>query len=202
VNKPAGQIVHPNAKYPAGSLGNAVTYYWEARGDSRVFRPTSRLDRDTSGIVLVALNRYAHQQIDWLNRQGRTEKIYLGFVGGIPARREGLWDLPLGFYPGGGTRRAVRPDGQCARTLYRLRAAYDGFALLEFRLLTGRTHQIRAHTAAAGHPLLGDEMYGGSRELIGRQALHASTYTFPHPRDGRMVRLTAPLPKDMAALLK
>ncbi|MDR1603618.1 MAG: RluA family pseudouridine synthase [Gracilibacteraceae bacterium] len=201
LNKPAGQIVHPNAHYPTGSLGNAVTHYWATRGESRLFRPTSRLDRDTSGIVLVALSRYAHQQIDRLHRQGRMEKIYLGLVSGVPAQREGLWDMPLGFHPGGGTRRAVRPDGQPARTLFRLRAGGDGFALVEFRLLTGRTHQIRAHAAAAGHPLLGDDMYGGSRELIKRQALHASICSFPHPRAGRMVRLSAPLPEDMAALL-
>jgi 23S rRNA pseudouridine1911/1915/1917 synthase len=201
VNKPAGQIVHPNAKYPSGTLGNAVTHYWRTKGEDRVFRPTSRLDRDTSGIVLVALSRYAQQQLEWLNRRGETEKLYLGFVSGIPASKEGLWDMPLGFHPGGGVRRTVRPDGQTARTLFRLRAEYDRFALLEFRLLTGRTHQIRAHAAAAGHPLLGDEMYGGSRNLINRQALHAFSYRFPHPRTGRLIHVTVPLPEDMAALV-
>jgi 23S rRNA pseudouridine1911/1915/1917 synthase len=201
VNKPAGQIVHPNAKYPAGSLGNAVTHYWRLKGEDRAFRPTSRLDRDTSGIVLIALNRYAQQQLGWQGKCGKTEKLYLGLVSGVPAVAAGLWDQPLGFHPGGGVRRAVRPDGQEARTAFRLLAVYGGYSLLEFTLLTGRTHQIRAHAAAAGHPLLGDDMYGGSRELIGRQALHAFSYRFPHPGSGRIVRVAAPPPPDIAALI-
>ncbi|MDR1321382.1 MAG: RluA family pseudouridine synthase [Gracilibacteraceae bacterium] len=201
VNKPAGQIVHPNAKYPAGSLGNAVAHYWRRKGEDRVFRPTSRLDRDTSGIVLIALNRYAQQQLGWRSKQGTTEKLYLGLVSGVPSPETGLWDQPLGFHPGGGTRRAVRADGQEARTGFRLRASYGNYSLVEFTLLTGRTHQIRAHAAAAGHPLLGDDMYGGSREFMPRQALHAFSYRFPHPLTGRPVHVTAPLPDDMAALV-
>lgn len=198
VNKPAGQVVHPTSGYFSGTLANAVVGYWEKNGDSRPFRPIFRIDKDTSGIVLIALNRFAHQQLSRIE----AEKKYLGLVTGSFPYHEGLIDSPIRLRPGSRIVREIHPAGQPAGTIYKTLQRFKDYSLLEFTLLTGRTHQIRVHCRSMGHPLLGDEIYGGDRTLISRQALHSYSYSFIHPLKNRRIIIQAPLPDDIESLLK
>ncbi|UWG98947.1 RluA family pseudouridine synthase [Dehalobacter sp. DCM] len=201
VNKPPGQVVHPNARYQSGTLANAVLGYWENKGESRPFRPISRIDRNTSGIVLIAKSRYAHQQLASLSAKNEVEKIYLGLVQGKIPLDEGTWSTPIRLKAGSKIQRIAAPDGQPALTLYRIIESYKDYTLMQFTLVTGRTHQIRVHAQASGHPLLGDDLYGGSLEYIQRQALHCHSYAFRHPMTSREVKIIAPLPEDMWSLI-
>jgi len=201
VNKPAGQVVHPNPRYPSGTMGNAVVYYWEQKEDARPFRPIHRLDRNTSGVVLVAKNRFAHQQLAWQLEHGQIQKKYLGFVSGQPLIDSGLFNGPIGLIPGSFIQRQVTPDGLPARTHYRVLRRYPEASLVEFILETGRTHQIRVHCQDSGHPLLGDDFYGGDLALLPRQALHSYLYSFTHPATGEPLTIRSPLPPDLQQLL-
>lgn len=202
VNKPAGQVVHPNPRYPTGTLGNDITGYWERNGEVHPFRPIHRIDRNTSGVVLVAKNRFTHQQLARQLEIGTVHKRYLGFVSGRLDIEEGLVDKPIGLAPGSFIKREVRLDGQTAQTRFRVLARYPRAALLEFILLTGRTHQIRAHCEALGHPMLGDDLYGGETDLISRQALHSLMYSFDHPVSGNRMLIKAPFPTDLRSLVR
>lgn len=197
VDKPPGQVVHPTPRYPSGTIGNAVVGYWEQKGEARTFRPIHRLDRNTSGVILIAKNRFAHQQLAWQLERGTIVKKYLGFVGGQFAQNAGLMDGPIGLAPGSFIQRQVRPDGLPARTRYQVLERYSDCSLVEFILETGRTHQIRVHCQASGHPLLGDDLYGGDMTRIQRQALHSSSYSFIHPASGLPTAIHSPLPPDL-----
>jgi len=212
VNKAPGMVVHPNSGYPSGTLANAVAYLWESRGESRPFRPIFRIDRNTSGIVLIAKSRFAHQQLCALSARGQVQKKYLGIVqgrfpgntgsrAGGEGETAGAFTLPIRRKPGSKIQRETHEEGLPAETRYRVVKHFKGYTLLEFMLVTGRTHQIRVHCQSSGHPLLGDDLYGGDTKLISRQALHCSTYTFSHPVGGSEIRITAPLPEDMRRLL-
>jgi len=203
VNKPPGQIVHPVGPHVKGTLANAVIGYWERQGQIRPFRPVFRIDRNTSGLVLIAKNRFAHQQLTLLFHSGMVRKFYLGLVGGIlPSDAEsGLIDLPIGVRPGSKIVREIHPAGQQAQTEYQTLAAAADCSLVAFRPRTGRTHQIRVHCQAIGHPLLGDDLYHGDCTLMSRQALHAYRYSFVHPFTKAELELTAPLPADIEFFL-
>lgn len=201
VNKPPGQVVHPNARYQSATLANAVLGYWESKGEPRPFRPVSRIDRNTSGIVLIAKSRYAHQQLASLSAKNKVSKMYLGIVTGNMTPNEGEWSFPIRLKSGSKIVRETAPDGQQALTLFHVIKRYSDFTLMQFTLMTGRTHQIRVHAQASGHPLLGDDLYGGSQKIIGRQALHCHIYAFPHPITGKDIIIKAPLPEDMGTLL-
>lgn len=202
VNKPPGQVVHPNAKYQSGTLANAVIGYWEEKGESRPFRPISRIDRNTSGIVLIAKNRYAHQQLAWLSAKNQVVKKYYGLVQGQFPWDQGEFSSPIRLRPGSKIVREIHPEGQTALTLYHTLRRFKDYSLLEFTLVTGRTHQIRVHCQGAGHPLLGDDLYGGDRALINRQALHCYYFSFSHPLTGQELRISAPLTEDINSLIK
>lgn len=198
VNKPAGQVVHPTSGHLSGTLANAVVGYWEKKGDSRPFRPVFRIDKDTSGVVLIALNRFAHQQLARI----QTEKKYLGLIQSSFPEDEGIIDSPIRLKPGSRIIREIHPDGQPAGTIYKTLQKLQDYSLVEFSLLTGRTHQIRVHCQSMGHPLLGDELYGGDRSIISRQALHSYSFSFIHPLKNRRIIIQAPLPDDIESLLK
>lgn len=201
VDKPPGQVVHPNSRYRSGTLANAVLGYWESKGESRPFRPISRIDRNTSGIVLIAKSRYAHQQLASLSAKNNVIKLYRGIVEGNMLQDEGEWSFPIRIKSGSKIVRETAPDGQPALTIFKVVKRYPDYTLMQFTLMTGRTHQIRVHAQASGHPLLGDDLYGGSPQYITRQALHCHTYTFPHPITGKETIIKAPLPEDMGSLL-
>ncbi|WP_088226539.1 RluA family pseudouridine synthase [Desulfosporosinus sp. FKB] len=202
VNKPVGQVVHPNRRYPDNTLGNAVIGYWERKGEQRLYRPIHRIDRNTSGVVIIAKNQFAHQQLAWQLVRGHIHKRYYGFVQGNLFENRGTIDSPIGLAPNSFIKRQIQRDGEASRTDYRVIRRYSEASLLEFILETGRTHQIRVHCESIGHPLLGDDLYGGNTLLINRQALHSSVYAFLHPVTGLPLVIRAPFPEDLRHLLK
>jgi pseudouridine synthase, RluA family len=202
VNKPANQVVHPTHRYLTNTLGNAVVGYWERKGEHHLYRPIHRIDRNTSGVVIIAKNRFAHQQLAWQLERGHIRKRYFGFAEGIVLENEGTIDDPIGFAPDSFIKRQVQPNGQPARTHYRVLRRYYNATFLEFILETGRTHQIRVHCAGFKHPLLGDDLYNGDTTLLSRQALHSSVYAFLHPATGLPLVIRAPFPEDLRNLVK
>jgi 23S rRNA pseudouridine1911/1915/1917 synthase len=203
LDKPPGLAVHPTGRIRQGTLVQHLALRDAALGLRTGIHPVHRLDRDTSGLLLIARTPGAHAQLDRDLREGRIHRRYLALASGTPDVPGGLIDLPLGREPGGGSRRVVRTDGDEARTRIRVVEAWPGATLLDVTLETGRTHQIRAHLAHLGCPLLGDRLYGGpSGPASPRTALHAVGLSFPHPATGSPVELEAPLPPELQALLE
>ncbi len=201
VNKPPGQTVHPNSRYQSGTLANAVIGYWHSKNESRPFRPISRLDRNTSGIVLIAKTRFAHQQLAWQSSKTHVDKIYLGIVQGHYPLENGEFNGSIALKPDSKIVREINANGLPSLTRYQVLHHFSNYTLMEFTLITGRTHQIRVHCQGSGHPLLGDDLYGGDSTYIQRQALHCYTYSFNHPLNKGIVQIQAPLPADMSALI-
>lgn len=200
VNKPAEQVVHPNHRYPANTLGNAVINHWQNKGEIHTFRPIHRIDRNTSGVVVVAKNKFAHQQLARQLEQGYIKKYYLGFISGKMPELSGELNGAIGFAPGSFIKRQVQTNGLPALTHYRVLHQYSQASLVEFELFTGRTHQIRVHCQSLGHPLLGDDLYGGDTTLIDRQALHSYLYILKHPVTGKHLKIKANFPSDLINL--
>jgi 23S rRNA pseudouridine1911/1915/1917 synthase len=218
VNKPAGLVVHPGAGTSRGTLVNALLrHVRDLSGVGGVLRPgiVHRLDRGTSGLLVVAKGDDTHRS---LVRQfaGRTvEKEYVALVLGAPARAAGEVDAPIGRDPVHRQRMSVRaPRGREARTSWRVEERLDGATLLRVRIHTGRTHQVRVHLASIGHPVAGDAAYGGTRTpssrraaareallSLERPALHAARLSFTHPASGERLTFEAPLPPDIEAVL-
>jgi 23S rRNA pseudouridine1911/1915/1917 synthase len=208
VSKPPGLVTHPARGHEAGTLVNALLALGEPLAGMGSTRPgiIHRLDKDTSGLLLVAKDDAAQAMLVEALRDRRIERIYRALVRGVPATPTGTIDAPLGRHPVKRRSIAIVPEGRPAVTHYEVVAKTDKLALLEVRLETGRTHQIRVHLAHLGHPVLGDRTYGGVSELsrglgLARPFLHASRLTFPHPTDGRTIEVTDPLPPDLTAAL-
>jgi 23S rRNA pseudouridine1911/1915/1917 synthase len=199
VNKPAGMVVHPSFRNATGTLLNGVL--WRLR-DRKDVRPglVSRLDKDTSGVVLVALSPGAHARIQRDARAGRVTKQYLAVVRGTPRPPEGIIALPLRHDPADRRRIVTAEDGAPSQTRYRVVSSSDTCSLVQCELITGRTHQIRVHLAARGWPIAGDRLYGGPDPLIERQALHAWKIGLPHPETRERLWIEAPMPPDMERL--
>lgn len=191
-NKPAGMPVHPSARHRNDTLGN----FFAARYGGLTFRPVNRLDKDTSGLCLVAKNSYSANIL-----QGGTHKIYYAAVEGI-TDEAGTIDAPIARVAESIITRCVRDDGRKAVTHYKKIGEGGGCSLLEIELETGRTHQIRVHFSHMGYPLAGDDLYGGSREKITRQALHCGKMSFRCPLTGEEITVEAPLPQDISELLQ
>lgn len=194
VNKPANMVIYARAGNLTGTLRDVALEYFRQHSEPAVFHPLYRLDRDTTGIVLLARDRYAAAAVP-----ATVHKMYWAVCEG-ELRGSGTVDLPLGPAEGSKVRQRPRPDGRTAVTHWRALGDAGGHTLLACTLETGRTHQIRVHMAAMGHPLAGDGFYGGSHTYIGRQALHCAAATFHSPAGG-LVRVQAPLPADFIALL-
>ncbi len=200
LNKPAGMAVHPIKDNLEGTLANAVSYYWSQRGESRLFRPVNRLDKGTSGLVLVAKSQYAHQAMFKQQKQGMVKRCYQALVEGVVQEEQGCIDLPIGRAKTG-PRRMVDADGKAAVTHFTVSKRYHDCTLLELRLETGRTHQIRVHMSHLGHPIYGDPIYGQSSLLIDHQALHAVWTAFLQPRTLTPLQFEVDLPADLQNLL-
>lgn len=213
LEKPPRLAVHPTLNYPLDTLANGYAAWAAAQGRSTVFRPVNRIDKDTSGLVLAARNSYAAP----LLAQG-VEKLYYAIVEGELPLGPGVIDAPIGRQGDSIIGRCVTPEGKPSRTEYTILKAKNGLSLAACVPVTGRTHQIRVHFASLGHPLAGDDLYGGRRDRIGRQALHCAKQTFRVPEytevpdgicirtpvsagTGRTVTVESPLPQDMADLL-
>ncbi len=198
LNKAAGQVVHPSYKNASGTLLNAVLWHLRGRPDARP-GIVSRLDKGTSGVLLVALAPEVHARLQREAAAGRLRKEYLAIVQGVPEPRGGDIDLPLARDPADRRRVVVASAGAPSRTRYEVVATRDGRALLRCELLTGRTHQIRVHLASRGWPIVGDVLYGGDA-TFGRPALHAWRVRVMHPISGADLTLTAPLPEDFQSV--
>ena len=196
VNKPAGMVVHPSFRNPSGTLLNGVL--WRVR-DRKDVRPglVSRLDKDTSGVVVVALSPGVHARLQRDAHACRVIKEYLAIVRGTPQTSEGRIALALRRDPADRRRVIADPTGVPSETTYSVIANGDGYSLVSCRLGTGRTHQIRVHFASTGSPIAGDRTYGSADSLIRRPALHAWRITFPHPHSRKVVRIEAPVPDDI-----
>ena len=200
INKPAGQLVHPTTKEHDQTLANAVLYYYQKTNQPYAFHPVHRLDRNTSGLVLLAKEPQI-QHLLTTGMQKHFQRSYLALVEGQVSVAEGLIDAPIGRKPGSIIERMVYPAGQEARTHFRTLRSSPDFSLLFLRLETGRTHQIRVHLSHLGHPLAGDDLYGGSLNEIARHALHACALSFLHPVSGKQIQVYCPLPADMQRVL-
>ena len=202
LNKPAGLSVHPGPGHYDDTLGNFLVHYYEQSGQQADFHPVHRLDRGTSGLLVVAKHPHAQER---LKRQLHTPdfvRVYLAVCEGVPEPSAGTVDAPLGPMEGSLMAQRVREDGKPARTHYRVLDTADGRSLLRLELETGRTHQIRVHMSYIGHPLVGDFLYGTEdRSVISRTALHSHILRFRHPIDGREMEFTQELPPDMEGLL-
>lgn len=199
VDKPAGMLVHPTSGQRFGTLGNAVIYYYSTQNRTYDFHPVNRLDRNTSGLVLIA-KRPDIQHILNKNSQ-QISKQYLAIAASIPEKSQGIIDLPIGRKPGSIIEREVRHDGQQAITEYQVLATFGNACLLEITIKTGRTHQIRVHLSYIGCPLLGDDLYGGPINLLHRQALHASKLRIQHPVTKQVLTFASPLPPDLTNII-
>jgi 23S rRNA pseudouridine1911/1915/1917 synthase len=206
VNKPAGMVVHPGAGNDRGTLVNALLHRFgrlsKAGGEDRP-GIVHRLDRETSGVMLVARNDAAHRDLA-AQFAGRTvEKHYLALARGVLKAESGRIERPIARDPSNRLRMTAKLGaGRAAVSEYRVRRRFEKFTLLDVRILTGRTHQIRAHLSAIGHPLAGDPLYGGPRlEGLNRVFLHSAWIEFTSPAAKKRVRVEAPLPENLEAVL-
>lgn len=221
VDKPAGMVVHPAAGVSNGTLVNALLFHVrDLAGIGGELRPgiVHRLDKNTSGALVVAKNDFSLVRLQEAFQARTVDKRYLALVHGTPDE-SGTFETPFGRHPVDRVRMTSKlrddaPGVRRAVTHWTVKERYEGATLVEVALETGRTHQIRVHFSEANHPLLADEVYGGVKrdkkappvvreaaEAVGRQALHAWTLTFPHPRTGERIRCEAPLPTDFEAAL-
>ena len=217
LDKPAGLVVHPAAGHRDGTLVNALLFHVEGlSGIGGELRPgiVHRLDKDTSGVMIVAKHDLAHRKLTAGWNTDRVRKEYVALVYGTPSPESGTIDAPIGRDPRDRKRMAVVVGGRDAVTEYEVVERLRGVSLVRCRLRTGRTHQIRVHLKSRGHPIVGDPVYSGPQwkgipdrrlqrllEAFPRQALHAARITFPHPRSGDVLTFEAPLAADFAALL-
>lgn len=181
-NKPPFMPVHPSIKHQGDTLGNFFAYHCKGL----TFRPVNRLDRDTSGCVIVAKNQYSAKAL-----QRSYDKVYYALCEGHFDNQNGTVSAPIGRENESIIKRCVDPNGQQAVTHYNVIKQYEKYALVRFTLENGRTHQIRVHMSHIGHPVAGDEMYGGSREDFNRQALHCGKISFLHPLTNEKIIVTA-----------
>lgn len=218
VNKPAGMVVHPAAGVDSGTLANAVAFHFaQLSNTAGAARPgiVHRLDRGTSGLLVVAKTESAHEHLADQFRAREVLKSYTALVHGQVEKESEEIDQPIARDPRNRVRMAIVRGGRPAVSIYRVRRRFERFTLLDVELKTGRTHQIRVHLAWLKHPVVGDEVYGGGRDKtvadahiraqiakLGRQFLHAAELGFRHPRTREHVRFTAQPPADLRQFLK
>lgn len=207
VNKKPFMVVHPTKSYQSGTLANGVINYFRESNQNCIVRLVSRLDMNTSGLIIIAKNQFSHGMLSKAMTENKVNKRYLAIVHGHLENKEGTIDLPI-YRPEGienGTRRVIDERGQRSITHYKVLDTFGDSSLVECKLETGRTHQIRVHLSSLGNPIYGDTLYGyGDEEedLIKRQALHAYGLDFKSPRSGEELSLNSELPYDMKELLE
>ncbi|EUJ31530.1 ribosomal large subunit pseudouridine synthase [Listeria floridensis FSL S10-1187] len=202
LNKPPGMASIPAQFHPSGSVANHLKGYYETKGLKAAIHIVTRLDRDTSGLMLVAKNRFSHARLSATLQNGLLKRRYQALVTGNLDQPSGSIEAPIGRKKDLSImERIVTEDGRYAKTNYNRLASYQDFDHLEIELETGRTHQIRVHFSHIGHPLLGDDMYGGTLDKIGRQALHSYHLHLVHPFTEEYLEFNIPLSTDLAAIL-
>lgn len=203
--KPGNMPTHPSHDHYRDTVANALAYRYQAENTAYVFRPVNRLDRETSGLLLIARSKLAAGRLTAAMQAGEIRKSYLAVLCGDSLADEGEISLPLHRSAKSIIVREVctpdTPDAEPAHTRYRVIARENGCCLVQAFPITGRTHQLRVHFAALGCPILADTLYGAPDARMTRQALHARSLSFPHPTTGERITVTAPLPKDLQALI-
>ncbi len=202
INKNPGIVVHPTKGHPTGTLANALVYYMQEKKEQFKIRFVNRLDRDTSGLVMVAKNPFAQQELSKQMQEDKVEKLYLSVVKGVIREDEGIINAPTGRIDPDDILRKVHDGGQTSITHFEVIQRLMDATLIRLKLETGRTHQIRVHMEHIGYPLIGDTLYGYvNEELIGRQALHAEMLEFNQPRTNERIKVKADIPKDIKELV-
>jgi|LGOV01.1.fsa_nt_gb 23S rRNA pseudouridine1911/1915/1917 synthase len=196
LNKKPFRVVHPTKRLQDDTTANAVSYYFEKNGIKRKVRFVNRLDMNTTGVLVIAKNPYAHNIISQDMRNDKVYKEYRAIINGIMEEKSGKIIEKIARIDDN-IRREVHESGKDCITVYKVIREENKLSLLDIKLETGRTHQIRVHFEYLGFPVLGDDLYGKKTEMISRQALHCSRMSFKHPRTGKMVEFNAKLPEDM-----
>ncbi len=205
-SKPADMPTHPSHDHHYDTVANALAFRYAGLGIPFVFRPINRLDRNTSGLLLIARDRPTAGKLSDAMKEGKIQKTYLAVLDGEMQTTEGVINAPLHRTAQSIIVREVcspdAPDADPALTEYRVLAAENGHSLVQAHPITGRTHQLRVHFAHLGYPITGDDLYGTPSPDIDRHALHAHSLSFPHPADQRTINLTSTPTSDFAALVK
>lgn len=201
VDKPPVQNTIPSREHPSGSLANIVAKHFEDHNIPATLHIATRLDRDTSGLVCIAKNRHIHHMLSMQQQGKHMMRRYEALVHGSLEEDEFIITAPIGRKDSSIIEREVRADGQFAETEVRMLKKSTSYSHVQLQLNTGRTHQIRVHLSHIGHPLLGDDLYGGKRQLIQRQALHCCSLELLHPVSGTALEFTSPLKEDMSSLI-
>lgn len=204
VDKPAGLVVHPGAGHRGPTLVDDLAARWPANHafDHVRYGLVHRLDKDTSGLLLVAKSGEAYARLKELFATRRVGKKYVAIVTGVPRKRTAVIEAPVGRDKSKRTAMAVDPGGRDASTTYRVVSDNGRYARLEVTIASGRTHQIRVHLGALGHPVVGDAVYGLPASGVHRQLLHAAELTFDHPVTGEPVTVQAPVPSDFQTFIR
>ncbi len=219
INKPEGMVVHPGAGVRNGTLANAVAFHFKLQVKNSKFENrvgiVHRLDKDTSGLIVIAKNEDIHEQLSEQFRRREVFKSYVALVHGEIAEKSGKIDQPIAREKHNRTKMAIRGHGRAALSLWAVRKRYERFTSLNVEIKTGRTHQIRVHLASINHPVVGDETYNGGRdnnikdeivrnavEDLGRFFLHAERLAFTHPKTAERLEFYAPLPEELMSFLQ
>ncbi|MET1787632.1 RluA family pseudouridine synthase [Clostridioides difficile] len=202
VNKPPFMVVHPTKSHYDKTIANGISYYIDNQKENVKIRFVNRLDMNTSGLVIVAKNAYAHHTLSTAMSENKVEKKYITVVDGIIKENEGTIDEPIYRPTEDSIKRIIDERGQSSVTHYKVIERLENATVLEVSLETGRTHQIRVHMAHIGHGIIGDELYGyADEDLINRQALHAYKLEFEQPRTKEKLKFKADIPEDMKELI-
>jgi len=216
INKPPGLVVHPAAGVHSGTLANGLAFHFQQLSNASSIRPgiVHRLDKDTSGLLVVAKTQSDHENLADQFRAREVFKSYMALVYGVVKQQSGSIEQPIARDPRNRTRMAIVAGGRGALSLFKIQRSYDAFTLLDVELKTGRTHQIRVHLSWLKHPVVGDDIYGSGREnnvqdvqlrarirKLNRHFLHAEQLRFRHPHTGEEMRFAAPLPAELTQFL-
>ncbi|MFD2443210.1 RluA family pseudouridine synthase [Bacillus sp. CGMCC 1.16607] len=202
VNKPPFMNTIPSREHPTGSLANAILGYYERIGLIAAPHIVTRLDRNTSGLVLIAKHRHVHHLLSKQQKNGLVDRMYVALVHGQLGEDSGTVKEPIGRKLDSIIEREVTVNGQYACTHYQILQRYNEICYIQLKLETGRTHQIRVHMSYLGHPIVGDDLYGGEIELINRQALHCRKLSFFHPFNKKILSFEVPVASDMENIMK
>lgn len=201
INKQANIATIPSSIHPSGTIANGVLFYYENHDIPYTVHIVTRLDRDTSGLMLIAKHRYSHSILAASQRAGRVNRRYQAIIEGHLNNKKGTIDAPIGRKDGSIIERTVTASGKPAITHYNVVEESVTYSLLDVHLETGRTHQIRVHFSDSGYPIAGDDLYGASTDAINRQALHCYQLSFMHPLTKESMHFTIPTAHDMAELI-